>query len=75
MPSQSPTSTPPPTSPPLLLLSMTSHGLEYPFGQSGSAVPAVSPPGSPCTPSLLAGRAGQGEELNGPRGRASPAQQ
>ena len=28
----------------LYVLSMTSHGMEYPFGQLVSAVPAVSPP-------------------------------
>ena len=41
--------------PQLSMLSMMSYGLEYPFGQLGSAVPAVSPPSSLCTPSLLAG--------------------
>jgi len=30
--------------PQLYMLSMTSYGMEYPFGQLGSAVPAVSPP-------------------------------
>ena len=30
--------------PQLYVLSMTSYGMEYPFGQLGSAVPAVSPP-------------------------------
>ena len=39
----------------LLFLSMTSYGVKYPFGQLGSAVPAVSPPSFPCTPSLLTG--------------------
>ncbi|KAK4823300.1 hypothetical protein QYF61_000513 [Mycteria americana] len=39
----------------LYMLSMMSYGVEYPFGQLGSAVPAVSPPNSLCTPSLLAG--------------------
>jgi len=33
----------------LCMLSMTSYGTEYPFGQLGSAVPAVSPP-MPCAP-------------------------
>ncbi|GAB0180862.1 hypothetical protein GRJ2_000551500 [Grus japonensis] len=36
----------------LYMLSMTSYGMEYPFGQLGSAVPAVSPPNFMCTPSL-----------------------
>ena len=35
----------------------TSYGMEYLFGQLGSAVPALSPPNFLCTPSLLAGRA------------------
>ncbi|KAK4832592.1 hypothetical protein QYF61_024383 [Mycteria americana] len=44
------------SSPPkLCMLSMTSYGMECPFGQLGSAVPAVSPPNFLCTPSLLAG--------------------
>ena len=43
--------------PPYLLLSMMPYGLDYPFGQSGSPVRALSPPSSCCTPSLLAGRA------------------
>ena len=34
---------------------MMSYGMEYPFGQLGSAVPAASPPSFLCTPSLLAG--------------------
>ncbi|KAK4816685.1 hypothetical protein QYF61_019921 [Mycteria americana] len=38
----------------LYMLSLTPYGMEYPFGQLGSAVPAVSPPNSLCTPSLLA---------------------
>ncbi|KAK4814666.1 hypothetical protein QYF61_024802 [Mycteria americana] len=42
----------------LSMLSMTSHGVGYPFGQLGSAVPAVSPPSFLCTPSLLAGGVG-----------------
>ena len=37
----------------LLLLSVLSHGMEYPFGQLESAVLAVSPPSFLCTPSLL----------------------
>ncbi|KAK4824175.1 LOW QUALITY PROTEIN: hypothetical protein QYF61_011472, partial [Mycteria americana] len=39
----------------LYMLSMTPYGVEQPFGQLGSAVPAVSPPSFLCTPSLLAG--------------------
>ena len=31
----------------------TSYGMEYPFGQFGSAVPAMSPPKILPTPSLL----------------------
>ncbi|KAK4832066.1 hypothetical protein QYF61_020622 [Mycteria americana] len=33
----------------LYILSMTPYGMEYPFGQLGSAVPAVSPPNFLCT--------------------------
>jgi len=40
--------------PQLLLLSMMSYGVQYAFGQLGSAVPTVSPPSFLCTPSLLA---------------------
>ncbi|KAK4822228.1 hypothetical protein QYF61_011869, partial [Mycteria americana] len=36
------------------ILSMMPYGMEYPFGQLGSAVLAVSPPSFLCTPSLLA---------------------
>jgi len=50
---------PPPT---FLLLSMTPYGTEFPSGQLGSGVPAVSPPNFSCTPSLLAGRAVWGAE-------------
>ncbi|KAK4819036.1 hypothetical protein QYF61_024401 [Mycteria americana] len=39
----------------LYMLSMTPYGVGYPFGQLGSAVPAVSPPNFSCTPSLFAG--------------------
>lgn len=38
----------------LLLLSMRLCGLECPFGQSGSTLPAASPPKSLLTPILLA---------------------
>ena len=55
VPEQQPPS-PQPTSP-VCLFSMTSYGMEYPFGQFGPAVPAVSPPSFLCTPSLLVGRA------------------
>jgi len=41
--------------PPLYMLSIMPYGMEYPFGQLGSAVPAVSPSRFLCTPSLLAG--------------------
>ena len=39
------------------MLNTTSYGMEFPFGQLGSAVPAVSPPNFPCTISVLAGGA------------------
>ncbi|KAK4825808.1 hypothetical protein QYF61_002413 [Mycteria americana] len=42
------------SSPLLSMLSMTPYGMECPFGQLGSAGPAVSPPNFLCTPSLLA---------------------
>ena len=42
-------------SPPVYILDMTSHGLEYSFGWFGSAVLAVSPPEFLCPSSLLAG--------------------
>ena len=49
-------STPAGQLPPVYTLGMTSHGLEYPFGQLGSAALAVSPPNSLCPSSpLLAG--------------------
>ena len=37
------------------ILGMTSYGMEYSFGQLGSAVLAVSPPNFLCPSSLLAG--------------------
>ena len=44
---------PPPASfPPVYILSMTSYGMEYAFGQFGSAVLAVLPPSS-CAPPHL----------------------
>uniref|UniRef100_A0A672TUX7 Dipeptidase n=1 Tax=Strigops habroptila TaxID=2489341 RepID=A0A672TUX7_STRHB len=39
----------------LCMLNMTSYGMEYPLGQLGSAVLAVSPPRFFCTPSLIFG--------------------
>ena len=59
--------------PQLYLPTMTSYGLGYPLGQSGSAVPAVSPP-TPCAPpaSLLVG---WGEKQKSPWLWVSPAQQ
>jgi len=39
------------------MLSMALYGMAYPFGQLGSAVPAVSPPNFLCTPSPLIGGA------------------
>ena len=41
--------------PPVYILDMTSHGMEYPFGQFGSGALAVSPPKFLCPSSLLAG--------------------
>lgn len=41
-----------------LLLSLMPYGMEYPFGQLGSAVPAVFPHSFPCTLSLLTGGVG-----------------
>ena len=53
----------PSSSPSILLLSIMSHGMEYPFGHLASAVPVVSPPSFLCTPSLLAGGVGwEGEK-------------
>ena len=43
-------STPPSQLPPVYILGMTSYGMEYPFGQFGSAVLAVSPPRFLCPP-------------------------
>jgi len=40
----------PPSSPSFILLSMMSYGMEYPWGQPGSAVLAVSPPSVFCSP-------------------------
>ena len=48
-------SAPPGQLPPVYILGMMSHGMEYPFCQFGSAVLAVSPPNSLCPSSLLAG--------------------
>ena len=48
-------SAPPGQLPPVYILAMTSHGMEYAFGQFGSAVLAVSSPNFLCPPSLLAG--------------------
>ena len=48
-------STPPGQLPPVYILGMISYGMEYPFGQFGSAVLAVSPPSFLCPSSLLAG--------------------
>ena len=53
-----------PTTPlaPVYILDMTSHGMEYPVGQFGSAVLAVSPPKFLCPSSLLAGWAWEAEK-------------
>ena len=48
----------PPSSPSFILLSIVLYGTEYPFGQLGSAVPAVPPPSSLSSPSLLTGGVG-----------------
>lgn len=40
----------------LYMLTMMTYGVECPFGQLDSAVPAVSPLNSLCTPSFLIGR-------------------
>jgi len=40
--------------PHLLLLGTASYGIEYPFGQLGSAIPTASPLNSLCIPSLFA---------------------
>ena len=63
----------PSSSPSSILQSMTSHGLGCPLGQSGSAVPAVSPP-TPCAPPACS-LVGWGEEQNSPWLWVSPAQQ
>ena len=47
---------------PVYILGMTSYGMEYPFGQFGSAVLAVSPPNFLCPSSLLTGWAGEAEK-------------
>lgn len=41
---------------------MMPYGLEYPFGQFGSAVLAVSPPSFTCYPNFFAGVAAQKAE-------------
>ena len=48
--------------PPVYTLDMTSHGMEYPFGQFGSASLAVFPPNFLCPRALLAGH----EKLKNP---------
>ena len=50
---------PPP--PPRFYTEQTSYGMEYPFGQFGSAVLAMSPPKILPTPSLLGGGGNVGE--------------
>uniref|UniRef100_A0A8B9M0B1 Bromodomain and WD repeat domain containing 1 n=1 Tax=Accipiter nisus TaxID=211598 RepID=A0A8B9M0B1_9AVES len=46
---------PPAPLPPVYILDMTSHGMEYSFGQFGSAALAGCPPKLSCSCSLLAG--------------------
>ena len=48
-------SAPPSQLPPVYILGMSSYGMEYPSGQFGSALLAVSPPNLLCPSSLLAG--------------------
>ena len=48
--------------PPVYILGMMSHGTEYPFGQFGSAILAVSPPNFLCSSSLLAVWASEAEK-------------
>jgi len=59
-------STVPAPFPRLLLLTTASYGTEYPCGQFGSALLAVSPPNFLLTPSLLTGggRVEKREKLN-----------
>lgn len=45
---------------PVFIAEQLPCNIGYPFGQLGSAVPAVAPCSSLCTPSLLAGRAAWG---------------
>ena len=45
----------PAPTPPVYILAVTSHGMEYPFGHFGSAALAVSPPNFLCPSSLLTG--------------------
>ncbi|NWV43969.1 TENS3 protein, partial [Grantiella picta] len=54
----------PPSSPPFCILSMMSCGLEYPSGQFGSPVLAVSAPNLPCTPNCLAKSRSYTEAIN-----------
>ena len=53
---------PPGQLPPVYILGMTSHGMENPIGQFGSAALAVSPPNSLCPSGLIAGWAGEAEK-------------
>ena len=46
---------PPGQLPPVYILDMMSHGMEYPFGHFGSAALAVYPPNFLCPSSLLVG--------------------
>ena len=55
-------SAPPGQLPPVYILGMMSYGMEYSFGQFGSAVLAVSPPSFLCPSSLLAGWAREAEK-------------
>ena len=57
-------SAPPGQLPPVYILGMMSYGMEYSFGQFGSAVLAVSPPSFLCPPAYLL--AGQYEKLKSP---------
>ena len=53
---------PPPPLPPVYVLGMTSHGMEYPVGQLGSGALAVSCASFLCPSSFLAGWAPEAEK-------------
>ena len=61
-PSQSLSSDPPTPTPPVSILDVTSHGMEYPVGQFGSGALAVSCANFLCPSSSLAGWAWEAEK-------------